>query len=262
MEQHKIVSNEAWLAAQRAHLAEEKAFTRARDALVKKRQALPWTKVEKTYAFDTPQGKKTLGDLFAGRSQLIVYHFMLGPDWEEGCPGCSFLSDHIDGALVHLAHRDVTYVAVSRAPLDRIDAYKTRMGWQFPWVSSFGSDFNFDFNVSFTQAQQDEGKVVYNFETQDYACDELPGMSVFYRDASGDIFRTFSSFGRGGEPLIGTYTLLDYVPKGRDEDERKMMGWLRRHDRYEDGATGESFAQEGEKQDTTQDACCHEATHK
>lgn len=258
MEDHKIVSREAWLAAQRAHLAEEKAFTRARDALVKKRQALPWMKIDKAYTFDTREGTKTLADLFAGRSQLIVYHFMLGPDWEQGCPGCSFLSDHIDGALVHLAHRDVTYVAVSRAPLEKIDAYKTRMGWQFPWVSSFGSDFNYDFDVSFTPEQEAHGKVVYNFETQDYACDELPGMSVFYRNDKGEIFRTFSSYGRGGEPLIGTYTLLDFVPKGRDEDENKMMGWLRRHDSYEDGLTGKTLAQE--KQQTG--ACCHDAAHK
>jgi len=235
MEQRKIVSQEEWLAAQRAHLAEEKAFTRARDALVRKRLALPWVKVDKAYSFDTADGKKTLAELFAGRSQLIVYHFMLGPEWEEGCPGCSFLSDHIDGALVHLAHRDVTYVAVSRAPLDRIDAYRKRMGWRFPWASSYGSDFNFDFNVSFTAEQEAEGKVEYNFETQDYVSDELPGMSVFYRNGQGEIFRTFSAYGRGGEPLIGTYTLLDFVPKGRDEDENKMMGWMRRHDRYADG---------------------------
>ncbi|SEI38190.1 DUF899 domain-containing protein [Paraburkholderia diazotrophica] len=257
MEQHKIVSREEWLAAQRAHLVEEKAFTRARDALAKKRQALPWVKVDKTYMFDTPDGKKTLADLFAGRSQLIVYHFMFGPDWEQGCPGCSFLSDHIDGALVHLAHRDVTYVAISRAPLEKIEAFKERMGWQFPWVSSFGSDFNYDFNVSFTPQQEAEGKVVYNFDTQDYACDELPGMSVFYRNDKGEIFRTFASFARGGEPLIGTYTLLDYVPKGRDEGENKMMGWLRRHDSYEDGVTGRSLTEGKEA-----DACCHSATHK
>jgi predicted dithiol-disulfide oxidoreductase (DUF899 family) len=257
MEQHKIVSREEWLAAQRAHLVEEKAFTRARDALAKKRQALPWMKVDKTYTFDTPDGKKTLADLFAGRSQLIVYHFMLGPDWEQGCPGCSFLSDHIDGALVHLAHRDVTYVAVSRAPLGKIDAYRKRMGWRFPWVSSFDSDFNYDFNVSFTPQQEAEGKVFYNFETQDYACDELPGMSVFYRNDKGEIFRTFASYARGGEPLIGTYTLLDYVPMGRDEDENKMMGWMRRHDSYEDGVTGTSLT-EGKDAD----ACCHPAAHK
>jgi predicted dithiol-disulfide oxidoreductase (DUF899 family) len=217
---------------------------------------LPWTKIDKSYTFDTPDGKRSLAQLFAGRSQLIVYHFMFGPDWEEGCPGCSFLSDHIDGALVHLAHRDATYVAVSRAPLERIDAYKKRMGWQFPWVSSYGSDFNFDLNVSFTPQQQTDGKVVYNFETQDYACDELPGMSVFYRNGAGDIFRTFASFARGGEPLIGTYTLLDYLPKGRDEDENKMMGWLRRHDSYDDGATGKTLAQ---SQSGTRACCGHDA---
>ncbi|MEM5345492.1 DUF899 domain-containing protein [Paraburkholderia azotifigens] len=258
MEEHTIVSHEAWLAAQRAHLAEEKAFTRARDSLAKKRRALPWTKIDKTYTFDTHEGSKTLADLFAGRSQLIVYHFMFGPQWEQGCPGCSFLSDHIDGALVHLAHRDVTYVAVSRAPLEKIDAYRKRMGWRFPWVSSFGSDFNFDFNVSFTREQEAAGKVEYNFETQDYACDELPGMSVFYRNDKGEIFRTFASFARGGEPLIGTYTLLDYLPKGRDEDENKMMGWLRRHDSYEDGATGATLTENGQGAG----ACCDEAAQK
>jgi predicted dithiol-disulfide oxidoreductase (DUF899 family) len=258
MEAHKVVSGEEWLAAQLAHLAEEKAFTRARDALVKKRQTLPWVKVDKVYTFDTPTGKKTLAELFAGRSQLIVYHFMLGPDWEQGCPGCSFLSDHIDGTLVHLAHRDVTYVAVSRAPLEKIEAFKQRMGWKFPWVSSFSSDFNYDYHVSFTPDEQASGKVFYNYETQDYAADELHGMSVFYKDGKGEVFHTFSAFGRGNEPMINTYALLDYVPKGRDEDERRMMGWLRHHDRYEDGVTGTSLV-EG---DRAAGACCHAAAHK
>ncbi|ACC71000.1 DUF899 domain-containing protein [Paraburkholderia phymatum] len=258
MEEHRIVSREAWLAAQRAHLADEKALTRARDALVKKRLALPWMKIDKRYTFDTDEGTKTLDDLFAGRSQLIVYHFMFGPDWEQGCPGCSFLSDHIDGALVHLAHRDVTYVAVSRAPLVKIDAYRKRMGWKFPWVSSFGSDFNYDFNVSFTPEQQATGKVDYNYDMQGFAMDELPGMSVFYRNGNGEIFRTFSAYARSGEPLIGTYALLDCVPKGRDEDENKMMGWLRRHDSYEDGATGTTLAAGKQRAG----ACCHEGTPK
>ncbi|HEY3599424.1 MAG TPA: thioredoxin family protein [Paraburkholderia sp.] len=236
MEPHKIVSQQEWLAAHRAHVAEEKALTRARDALSSKRRELPWVKVDKTYTFDTPHGRRTLGELFDGRSQLIVYHFMMGPDWEQGCPGCSLISDHVDGALVHLAHRDVTYVAVSRAPLAKIEAFRQRMGWQFHWVSSNGSDFNYDYYVSFTPEQQREGKVFYNFETVDFECDELPGLSVFFKDEAGDIFHTYSAYGRGGEPLIGTYTYLDLTPKGRDE-KRNMMEWLRHHDRYDDAQT-------------------------
>jgi predicted dithiol-disulfide oxidoreductase (DUF899 family) len=233
MESHKIVSQAEWLTAHRAHLAEEKALTHARDALSRKRRELPWVKVDKTYAFDTDRGRQTLDDLFDGRSQLIVYHFMMGPDWDEGCTGCSFLSDHVDGALVHLAHRDVTYVAVSRAPLAKIDAFRKRMGWKFRWVSSAGSDFNYDYYVSFTSAQQTEGKLFYNFGTIDSSMDELPGLSVFYKDEAGDIYHTFSAYGRGGEPFIGTYTFLDIVPKGRDE-QRAMMEWLHHHDRYDD----------------------------
>ncbi|MFC0399082.1 DUF899 domain-containing protein [Paraburkholderia rhizosphaerae] len=233
MEPHKIVSQEEWLAAHRAHLAEEKALTHARDALSRKRRELPWVKVDKTYTFDTAQGRKTLSDLFDGRSQLIVYHFMMGPDWAEGCPGCSFLSDHVDGALVHLAQRDVAYVAVSRAPLEKIDAFKKRMGWKFRWVSSLGSDFNYDYFVSFTPEQRAKGKLFYNFTTIDSEMDELPGMSVFYKDETGDIFHTYSSYGRGGEPMIGTYTWLDLTPKGRDETHG-MMDWMRHHDRYDE----------------------------
>jgi predicted dithiol-disulfide oxidoreductase (DUF899 family) len=233
MEPHKVVSQEEWLAAHRAHLAEEKALTHARDALSKKRRELPWVKVDKTYTFDTAQGPRTLADLFGGRSQLIVYHFMMGPDWDEGCPGCSFLSDHVDGALVHLGQRDVTYVAVSRAPLAKIDAFKKRMGWKFRWVSSFGSDFNYDFYVSFTPEERAKGKLFYNFATIDSEMDELPGLSVFYKDETGDIYHTYSSYGRGGEPLIGTYTFLDLTPKGRNE-QHGMMEWMRHHDRYDD----------------------------
>jgi predicted dithiol-disulfide oxidoreductase (DUF899 family) len=233
MEPHKIVSQEEWLAAHRAHLAEEKALTHARDALSRKRRELPWVKVDKTYTFDTDQGRQTLADLFDGRSQLIVYHFMMGPDWDEGCTGCSFLSDHVDGALVHLAQRDVTYVAVSRAPIAKIDAFRKRMGWKFRWVSSLGSDFNYDYYVSFTPEQRAQHKLFYNFTTIDSEMDELPGLSVFYKDEAGDIYHTYSSYGRGGEPLIGTYTYLDLTPKGRNET-RGMMEWLHHHDRYDD----------------------------
>ncbi|QCP51977.1 DUF899 domain-containing protein [Trinickia violacea] len=242
MDQHRIVSREEWLAAHKAHLAEEKALTHARDALAEKRRALPWVKVDKSYTFDTPHGSKTLAELFNGRSQLIVYHFMFGPDWEEGCPGCSFLSDHVDGALLHVEQRDVAYVAVSRAPLAKLEAFKKRMGWHFRWVSSYGSDFNYDYHVSFTPEQRVDGKVYYNFDRIDVAAagfdsDELPGVSVFYKDESGDVFHTFSAYARGGEPLIGAYTLLDLTPKGRDE-QHNMMDWLRHHDRYDEVRSG------------------------
>ena len=258
MEPHRIVSREEWLAAHKAHLAEEKALTHARDVLAEKRRALPWEKVDTIYTFDTAQGRKTLAELFNGRSQLIVYHFMLGPDWEEGCPGCSFVSDHIDGALQHVEQRDVAYVAVSRAPLEKIDAFKKRMGWQFRWVSSFGSEFNYDYHVSFTPEQRQKGQVYYNFETSDvtkggFDSDELPGLSVFYKDDAGDVFHTFSVYGRGGEPIIGTYTLLDLTPKGRDE-EHNMMDWLRHHDRYDKVRNG---ADTGAA--TTSQASQHEA---
>ncbi|MGV7245307.1 DUF899 domain-containing protein [Caballeronia sp. M23-90] len=238
MEQHRIVSQEEWLAAQKAHLAEEKALTHARDALAEKRRALPWVKVEKRYSFDTPDGHKTLADLFNGRSQLIVYHFMLGPDWEAGCIGCSFVSDHMDGALMHVEQRDVAYVAVSRAPLGKIEAFKKRMGWHFKWVSSFGSDFNFDHHVSFAPEQRATGRIDYNFQIHEtkepgFDSDEMPGVSVFYKDEAGDVFRTFSAYGRGVEPLIGAYDLLDITPKGRDE-EHGMTDWMRHHDRYDD----------------------------
>jgi predicted dithiol-disulfide oxidoreductase (DUF899 family) len=232
--QHKVVSRDEWLAARKAHLAKEKALTKARDQLSAERRALPWVKVEKNYVFDSPSGKKTLGDLFGGRSQLIVYHFMLGPDWGEGCPSCSYLADHFDGAALHLVHRDVTLTAVSRAPLPEIEAYKKRMGWRFPWASSYGSDFNFDFNVSFRPEEAD-GEVYYNYEMGDFESDEMPGVSVFIKDASGAIFHTYSAYARGLDILVGAYNFLDLVPKGRDEAELPWtMAWVRRHDEYDD----------------------------
>jgi predicted dithiol-disulfide oxidoreductase (DUF899 family) len=233
MEPHRIVSRQDWLDARRALLADEKAFTHARDALVARRRTLPWVKVEKTYTFDTPDGRRTLGELFDGRSQLIVYHFMLGPDWDEGCIGCSFLSDHIDGMLPHLEHHDVSYVAVSRAPLANIEAFKRRMGWRFRWVSSYESDFNFDYHVSSTDEEKARGKTFYNFAQQDYGSDEMPGLSVFVRDDDGNVFHTYSTYARGGEMAIGTYALLELTPKGRNE-ERNLMDWVRHHDRYDD----------------------------
>ena len=233
MQPHKIVSHDVWLKARKAHLAKEKEFTRARDELSRQRRELPWVKVEKAYVFDTPRGKKTLAELFDGRSQLVVYHFMLGPGWEQGCKSCSFLSDHFDGAAVHLANRDVALVAVSRAPLAEIEAFKRRMGWRFKWVSSYGNDFNHDYHVSFTPEEMASGVAYYNYQKQGFGSEEAPGASVFYRDGAGHIFHTYSAYGRGLDILIGAYNFLDLVPKGRDEEELDFtMAWVRHHDRY------------------------------
>jgi len=234
MAPHKIVPRDEWIAARKAHLAEEKAFTRARDALSKKRRELPWERAEKTYVFDGPGGKQTLADLFGGKSQLIVYHFMLGPGWEAGCPSCSYLADHFDGAAMHLAQRDVAFVVVSRAPLPEIEKFKARMGWKFKWVSSFGSDFNFDYQVSATPEQKAAGKVMYNYEMTEFPSDELPGASVFFKNETGEIFHTYSSYGRGLDMFIGAYHFLDIAPRGRDEDGLAFsMAWVRHHDKYE-----------------------------
>ncbi|MGC1299550.1 MAG: thioredoxin family protein, partial [Alloacidobacterium sp.] len=214
---HKIVSHAEWLAARKTLLASEKELTRLRDVLNQQRRELPWVRVEKAYVFDGPNGRETLADLFAGRSQLIVQHFMFGPEWKEGCVGCSFKSDHIEGTLAHLEHHDVSFVSVSRAPLEEIEAFKKRMGWKFKWVSSYRSDFNFDFHVSFTPEEAASGKVFYNYAMQDFASDELSGDSVFYRDSRGDIFHTYSTHGRGDEQFVSTYMYLDVTPKGRNE---------------------------------------------
>jgi predicted dithiol-disulfide oxidoreductase (DUF899 family) len=230
---HKVVSHEQWLQARKTHLKHEKELTHLRDQLSAERRQLPWVKIEKNYVFGTPAGKKTLADLFAGRSQLVIYHFMFGPDWKEGCPSCSFLSDHMDGAVPHLAARDVTLTMVSRAPLPKIEAFKKRMGWKFPWVSSYGSDFNPDFHVTFDHEQRKRGEVDYNYTMQKFPSDEAPGISVFYKNANGDVFHTYSSYGRGLDPLVGAYVILDMVPKGRDEDHLGFsMEWVRHHDRY------------------------------
>lgn len=231
--EHSVVSREEWLEARRALLAKEKEMTRMRDRINAERLALPWVKVDKDYVFTTPSGAKTLPDLFDGRSQLVIYHFMFGPDWEAGCPGCSFLADHLDGAIVHLNNHDVSFVCVSRAPLDKIEAYKRRMGWHFPWVSSFGSEFNFDYHVSFTREELAAGPVTYNFrETPaEQAHDELPGLSSFYRDADGTVFHTYSNYARGGEEMLGTMMILDCAPLGRNEGS--TMDFVKRHDEYE-----------------------------
>jgi len=234
--QHKVVSHDEWLAARKLFLAKEKEFTRLRDELSRERRTLPWERVEKHYEFDSTQGKVALADLFAGRSQLAIYHFMLGPGWEAGCPSCSYLADHFDGATIHLANRDTTLIAVSRAPLAEIEAFKKRMGWKFQWVWSYGSDFNFDYHVSFTPEAKATGKIAYNYEIADFYSEEMPGVSVFAKDAAGEVFHTYSSYARGLDILVGTYNFLDLVPKGRDEDSLAFsMAWVRHHDRYAEG---------------------------
>jgi predicted dithiol-disulfide oxidoreductase (DUF899 family) len=234
MPEHTIVSHDAWLAARRDLLAAEKDFTKQRDALTRRRMAMPWERVEKPYSFETPAGPRGLAELFDGRSQLLVYHFMLGPDWEEGCKSCSFWADNFTNIPIHLAHRDVTFTMISRAPLARIEAYKTRMGWALPWVSSHGSDFNFDYQVSFTPEQLAAGRGAYNYGSIDRnTVSELPGVSVFAKDADGAVFHTYSCYARGLDQLNGAYQLLDLVPKGRDEDGLEFtMTWVRRHDQY------------------------------
>jgi len=233
---NQVVSRDVWLEARRQLLVREKEATHLRDRVNTERLALPWVKIDKDYVFDTPTGKKALSDLFDGRSQLIVYHFMLGPDWDAGCPGCSFLADHLDGTLAHLNHHDVSLAAVSRAPIDKVEAYKKRMGWSFPWVSSFANDFNFDYHVSFSKEQLAGETVFYNFTPMDSAegYDELPGLSAFYKDDAGNVFHTYSSYARGPEELIGTLMILDRAPKGRNESS--TMNFVRRHDEYEDAA--------------------------
>jgi predicted dithiol-disulfide oxidoreductase (DUF899 family) len=233
MNRPKVVSEGEWVVARKELLKKEKEFTHQRDALSAERRKLPWVKIDNEYVFDGPNGKETLADLFDGRIQLIVYHFMFGPDWEEGCPSCSFLCDHIDGTLAHLEHHDVTLLAISRAPLSQLEAYKKRMGWRFKWVSSFGSDFNFDYHVSFAADEVAKGKIYYNYEMTEGG-EEQPGISVFYKDESGDIFHTYSSYARGGDILIGTYNFLDLTPLGRGEKKGEGMDWVRRHDRYDD----------------------------
>lgn len=241
--ENAIVSREEWLEARRRLLQLEKEETRLRDKVRAERRALPWVRMDKDYVFHAPDGEKRLADLFDGRSQLIVYHFMLGPDWDAGCTGCSFHSDHVGGALVHLNNHDVTYVAVSRAPIEKIEAYRKRMGWKFPWVSSYGSEFNFDFHVSFTPEELASGSVRYNFTEipREQAHDELPGLSAFYKNEKGEIFHTYSTYARGGEELIGTLMILDRAPFGRNEET--TMNFVKRHDEYEQAPEASS--------------CCH-----
>lgn len=233
-----VVSRGEWLAARKELLIKEKQLTRQRDEVDLGRRELPWVRVEKDYFFDDPQGRRSLADLFENRSQLIVSHFMFGPGWNEGCVGCSFRSDHVDGALVHLQHHDVSLVTVSRAPLAEIEAFKKRMGWSFPWLSSYASDFNYDYQVSFKKEEIATGRVTYNYEVRDFVSEEASGLSVFYRDPTGEIFHTYSTFGRGDEMVDTTYMYLDLTPKGRNEQgpHHNLGDWVRHHDKY--GAAG------------------------
>src|SRR5437870_10510005 len=231
--QTEVVSEAEWLVARKDLLNREKEFSQQRDALSAARRELPMVKIQKEYVFEGPDGKETLADLFEGRSQLIIYHFMLGPGWEEGCKSCSYLADHFDGANWHLPHRDVTFVVISRAPLSELEAYKKRMGWRFKWLSSYGNDFNFDYHVSATEEEKTKGKMFYNYGKGEFIGDEMPGLSVFYKDENGDVFHTYSTYGRGLDILVGAYNFLDLAPKGRDEDHFDFtMDWVRRHDQY------------------------------
>lgn len=234
-QKHAVVSSAEWLAARKELLRKEKELTRMRDEISRERLTLPWEEVTKQYVFEGPKGKQTLAELFEGRNQLIIYHFMFGPEWQEGCPSCSFIADHFDGAAVHLANRGITLCAVSRAPYAKIEPFKKRMGWRFNWVSSNGTDFNWDYRVSFTKEEMVSGKKPYNYGTVDFPSDEAPGLSVFYKDEDGKVYHTYSTFARGGDILIGAYNFLDIAPLGRNEEQFEWpMQWVRHHDKYPD----------------------------
>lgn len=241
---HAVVDENKWISARKELLRKEKEFTRQRDELSRLRRELPWVEVTNHYVFEGPVGKETLADLFRGKSQLLVYHFMFGPEWQEGCPSCSLLADHMGGLLTHLASRDVRFVAISRARISQIETFKKRMGWNFKWLSSFENGFNRDYHVSFTPEEMAEHKMYYNYGVQDFPSDEAPGLSVFYKDEQGRIFHTYSTYTRGLDILLGVYNFLDMTPKGRDEDALPYpMAWVRHHDRYpEDLAATQSPA--------------------
>jgi predicted dithiol-disulfide oxidoreductase (DUF899 family) len=235
MQKPNIVSQDEWLKARTALLLEEKEFTRLRDQLSQKRRQLPWVKVDKNYSFEGVNGTETHSDLFDGRSQLIVYHFMYGPDWEDACPSCSFWADNFNGIDIHLNHRDASLVAISRASLDQLQAYSKRMGWDFNWLSSSASEFNYDFQASFRAEEMEQGEVFYNFKMGQFPADEAPGISVFYKNEQGEIFHTYSCYARGLDMLNGAYHYMDLLPKGRDEDDLEFtMAWLRRRDQYDE----------------------------
>ena len=235
-QQHEILSHERWIEARTELLAKEKEFTRLRDELSLKRRDLPWERVEKPYVFDGPQGKETLADLFGGKSQLVVYHFMFASDWEAGCPSCSFWADNFNGIDIHLRHRDIGLVAISRAPISKLDAYKKRMGWSFKWVSSLGSDFNYDYYASFTPDEAASARAYWNYRRQKASSTEVSGISVFRKDAEAQVFHTYSCYGRGVDLMNGAYNYMDLTPKGRDEAGQKPhpQAWVRRHDEYRD----------------------------
>ena len=230
--EHKVVSPKEWLSARKALLVEEKKFTRLHDRLKQRRRDLPWEQVVQEYVFDGPDGKETLAELFAGKRQLIVYHFMFGPDWSEGCPHCSFWADHFHGPDLHLAQRDTTFVAISHAPLKKLAKFKRRMGWKFKWVSSAKNSFNYDFHVSFTPEEIRSGKAIYNYAKSVIPMDELPGVSVFYRGRDGKVYHTYSAYSRGIDPMNTTYHFLDLTAKGRDENPERPQDWVRYHDKY------------------------------
>jgi len=229
----RVVSHEEWINERVAFMAKEKEFTRLRDELSRQRRELPWEKVTKSYVFNGPRGKETLAELFEERSQLVVYHLMFSPSWNEACTNCSFWADNFNGTDIHLAHRDITFLAISRAPLSKLDAYKKRMGWSFNWVSSAGSDFNYDFQVSHNPEAAKNGTAYYNYGTGARVGEEMPGVSVFYKDQNGDVYHTYSTYSRGIDLLNGAYNYIDLTPKGRDEGNQ-IQAWVRRHDQYED----------------------------
>jgi len=245
MTTHAIETREKWLEARLDLLAAEKDLLRRSDQVAELRRKLPWVRVDKAYVFDGPNGKVTLADLFGSHRQLLVQHFMLAPGWEQGCKSCSYMADHTDGMTVHLAQRGVSFVAISRAPLAEIERFHRRMGWRFKWVSSNSNSFNYDFHVSFTPEQVATGRIAYNYGTSPHTSEELPGVSVFAKDDAGDVFHTYSTYGRGVEVMMGTYRMLDLTPKGRDELAlAHTMQWVRHHDRYEPEPSAKSGAQQ------------------
>ncbi|HYG40448.1 MAG TPA: thioredoxin family protein [Cytophagales bacterium] len=252
---NRIVSKEEWILERKEFLKKEKELTRLGDKLSQERRKLPWVKVEKPYVFEGPDGKNTLSDLFQGRSQLIVQHFMFAPGWKEGCVGCSFGADHVDAARMHFENKDVSFVAVSRAPIAEIESFKTRMGWRFKWVSSYGSDFNYDYHVSFTEEEIKKGKGYFNFDLVDVHEEEAPGVSVFIKDETGNVFHTYSTYGRGDEKTISAYMFLDLTPKGRNETgpNGNLTDWVRHHDKYNHSGYVDST---GRYQSLEEDSCC------
>jgi predicted dithiol-disulfide oxidoreductase (DUF899 family) len=261
-EHNPIVSRDEWVAARKQLWLKEKELTRMNDALRSRRRKLPWVKIDKEYVFDGTNGKISLAELFQGKSQLIVQHFMFGPGWKEGCVGCSFTADHVDGALQHLVQHDVAFVAVSRAPIAEIEAFKKRMGWQFNWVSSYENEFNFDYHVSFTEEDKALGIGYYNYDSRIFQGEELSGHSVFYKDTDGNIFHTYSTYSRGGEQLLGTYIYLDWTPKGRNEAgaEKNLTDWVRHHDKYDvDGFVDRTGRFQ---QKNNSGSCCSEEGHQ